>query len=1271
VHLDVLMVRTEGGTWADTAVRSDANGQPVQAPPFSDLAAPRGRGAYLLWAPPDALARGTKPHDDPEGPVRFAALPERWLVLRIAPSVNGQERRSVRGWVLKADEPGSKPVPLAEYVDPIAPADGKTQGEPVTVVGPGQLDWIGYFDNVEGRFGFHDPLDDVSAGPIAYLVCGWYRDDDLDPLSDPDIRTQADFERRVEQFGWQVPDGQFAIAKSRAIKHSQALDLLGMEVAPAVKAQRRASVIGAEAGREGFEQPLQVKDALSAAVHVAPAQWWPRHCLFHGAVVGIGWPNFAVQPTGAPLVNEEVGGPPNAKGVTVGFGTTLTEALAALVAQRDGHPEHARILQAFKLGAINELEEPDGRAKVDALLHASTFSSLPGGTVTERVYQPPLGEPPRETTLKPPGHGVFERYYHRDVKGSPDVRDALLGQSAKASAKAPFAAATRKSSSAGAFEAVRFAGKQLEAEMAVQAGGASAAAKHLELGTQRPPYRPGRWVDRERPLPRLYRPLDPVLVIEGVHRAYQYGGDGRFSRDGLLGCRLTGAPVKDYRVAFLDRTLHAEDILDAGIGNGSVPPECDDLLSELLLLDPGSAPVLVKAATRGERLSAQVERDHAETMIAQQTAWWAMRDRRADTSALVNLAPFTGTLPSPVAINLPSRPWNPLHLEWQVEYVESPGAASDWSLGELDYDEQPADIPALDAQTRRTITGRCPLAAGAGRTIASAIRRTLADARAQRSEAGGLVDVDAVHEFADDLAHSVSLAMAKMVVTTSAPPGGEQLDAAERASLGDIADALEQADVLSAPLDGLHTMLRGGLAGDGTTRRDDGSVPDGFVALRAGFLRVVRLRVVDAFGQVLDLAGSSAQQPADATRILRSEPLEVTDHPELLALPPRLTSPARLWLRFTDGSGGPEEARSATDVDAAISPVCGYLMPNHVDDALLFYGADGHDQGVVRRDEDGRVVWEDAPGAPSTVGASPALAVDNSFCAGIAQGLLDWGMVDAGLIPGQQADDNALRALMRVIDTTRWTTDPFGRQGEEHLALLVGHPVVVVRAVVRLEVQEPVDPDAVNAQTLTLRLGALTHWQDGLLGYFVNDDYRTLHCSDAAVAELARAFGPQQGFLDSIESVPDHEAALGDAESAAPVTHAYVDRSGELVLRPNQDVRLTLLVEPHTLVHATCGVLPRKEVGLRREWTQDALAKLSPTFRFGPVLVDPNKVRMPVAVDLHGSWSWDHRKSVTEWENQPVTHATQEALLPQDPPIGSEGWLRLRPIDDEKPEASS
>ena len=59
----------------------------------------------------------------------------------------------------------------------------------------------------------------------------------------------------------------------------------------------------------------------------------------------------------------------------------------------------------------------------------------------------------------------------------------------------------------------------------------------------------------------------------------------------------------------------------------------------------------------------------------------------------------------------------------------------------------------------------------------------------------------------------------------------------------------------------------------------------------------------------------------------------------------------------------------------------------------------------------------------------------------------------------------------------------------------------------------------------------------------------------------------------------------------------------------SQQVSLTLLVEPHTTVHATMGLLPRKEIGVRREWVAAGLAALAATLPLGPGARQPEADR--------------------------------------------------------------
>ena len=173
-----------------------------------------------------------------------------------------------------------------------------------------------------------------------------------------------------------------------------------------------------------------------------------------------------------------------------------------------------------------------------------------------------------------------------------------------------------------------------------------------------------------------------------------------------------------------------------------------------------------------------------------------------------------------------------------------------------------------------------------------------------------------------------------------------------------------------------------------------------------------------------------------------------------------------------------------------------------------------------------------------------------------------------------QGDAVGMSAARRLDLSTKPSV---GHTGDEHLSLLIGHPVAVMRCRLRLEVKEPIHPELLNTVSVGVRLGAVPDFQDGLLGYFVNDDYTRLYCADAAIAGFARQVGPGRGFLQQANLVPDFYQTFSNdlgatvTEGASPVTHPYVDTSGVLAIQPNQEIALTLLVEPQTVVHATAG----------------------------------------------------------------------------------------------------
>jgi hypothetical protein len=1305
VQLDVLLVRAEGGDWADCRMRDPVQNPPPDQPndaehllpdPFKTLTDDlrhlrRPRGAHLHWAIPDSLTASqslSASDSTPSASPTFPSVPDRWLVLRISPS-SSPARRAVKGWVLEADREPPVATPLEHWNEP-GPAD--TGGGPLTALGRGDPAWAAYYDNVvtydaadpnktTGRFGFYDNLTDVAQGPISYLVCGWYADNTKDPLGASTITSYSSFADALKSLGWELADDEFSVA--------------GFERPPIDDQLISGQALGGgEALPPAGPDDLPAREPDSGS-YWSDGSWWPTQTLFHGAAVGLGWPDD----NGAGVA-QVTGGPPAASALTVALGGTLPESFASLVVNASGDPKLGPMLEAFHLGILREYDQPDGSAQLDATLHASRFSGRPGGFVTETITQsvphyPQGGDSGLQRGVK----GMIDLHAGDSAKTGA-VEQAVAGGMTSVQQMGPLGAVERSPArqsfdvSAGTGTASRHAvesagagaptssSKSMRAEEQFKASTGAEQVIKGNLGSilggvltgGGPVTYTQEQVQVKRALPRYFLPQDLVILIQGGARTFKHGSDGIYSETGQLICRLSGFCVESVSArsaanANTYLTIAGSDLLEHGVDNVSVPEDCEDLLRETVLLDPGAAQAaasgaFVKAspAARATVNMAQLTQNFA----VEQTAWWAIRDPRVDQTRLLQQSGIKGMLPSPVGLTPPVRPWLPRHVDWEVEYLPSAHEAHDWDLGEIDFAPDTAGIPGPDAHSDIVLAGRTLLTGGAATSLAGAVKKALDDAN--NAGSATLVSAGSSSNAKPDgpirYGHKHIKEAVESAAADASQASGNAIPSDDRSGLQDIITTLAQMDVLSGALDHLHTKLRGMLAARGRPDAD----------LESGFLRIRRLRLVDGYGQFLDLAGSNATTSADSSQILKAGPLAIDGRPDLVALPPRFTDRTRLWLRFTDKSAGPQVPGDLNSVD--VTPLCGFVMPNHLDGTLDFYGPDGQTLGKVRPDYTAvaaaatpHIVWEDAPGRPSGVGQPPSRAMadlSSPSLGALADSLLAWGRTPQG---GGQ--DHVVSALLRVIDSTRWTVDPFSHAGEEHLSLLVGHPVAVLRARLRLEVVDDAGQPSPITNAVPVRLGALTHWQDGLFGYFANDDYTTLYCVDAAAASFARPIGPMQGFLGPIADMdqvfdalssdlhPEDLSVPADPQSA--VTHPYVNTSGWLWIQPNQDVWLTLLVEPHTTIHATTGLLPRKDAAMRREWVTAGLAKLAPTFRFGPLLVEPQKVKMPIPTDLQGTWTWDHRTDINTWNNDPVANSTGDALIPVDPPAAHEGWLQLNP----------
>jgi hypothetical protein len=399
-------------------------------------------------------------------------------------------------------------------------------------------------------------------------------------------------------------------------------------------------------------------------------------------------------------------------------------------------------------------------------------------------------------------------------------------------------------------------------------------------------------------------------------------------------------------------------------------------------------------------------------------------------------------------------------------------------------------------------------------------------------------------------------------------------------------------------------------------------------------------------------------------------------------LRPRISRPARLNLDFIGASipdTAPPVLASVDQVDpsGAVSPVSGWLLPDHLDGSLEVYDESANLLGMLLEDLNGNVVWEGAPGIPGPLGAPPAPFVAGDQAARhvvrFAAGMVAADAAAAAATPPGSPRESALAALLRVVDTTAWSVDPLGSIGTEHPSSLVGRPIAVLRMAVSIEIDSDINSvppqlnlgqtamsvrqaayDLLSSRVITVRIGELTRTDDGALGYFIGDDYGLFTPVSPEVLQQARVSGRMQGQL----------GVLGQQTVTppppAPLTHPYVDgNETPLQVRPGQTVELTVLMAPGGAVHATSGLLPRVRTALARDWISDALKHLLPTFRVGPLLVDPTTVRVPKVTGLPKQQVFTRRNNPSTWEDDQIAVATQDALLPDQPAVVREGWLRV------------
>jgi hypothetical protein len=577
-------------------------------------------------------------------------------------------------------------------------------------------------------------------------------------------------------------------------------------------------------------------------------------------------------------------------------------------------------------------------------------------------------------------------------------------------------------------------------------------------------------------------------------------------------------------------------------------------------------------------------------------------------------------------------PWVPIFLDWQLQWFPSYKGKGDgqdgwlfnpaaWSLVDGEYQYKPVNSPNIPAVLQTTYIGRTVLSR-----------------------------------------HCVDHLLAQIQNHQTRQPEGSPDAAAAATGPDPLATFLNKKRIVGQRLSGFHDQL--------VMRQPNLSLPPRgydsvliqdqyhtipylqtidqdkpyFFPQMGGFFVITRLDVVDTFGQCISVFrgnGSTfldpiisepirspslrpydTQSPIDYTHISSESPFTPK---YFLQQPLGLIQPAQLVLRWVDADDPAKEV----GLVAGANPVCGWMIPNHLDQSLAFYDPQGSFLGEVS--QAGQPRWTPAPATSAAQGdAEP----------------------EGGRIPNQILDkivtalshptSSILDDWLTGIDKSLWMIDPLGGRADPDLSVLIGRPLAILRLKIALRLegdtytnQNPqalADDNGITQISFPVELGNGRLPHDGVVGYF---DFAT--DSNACVLQLVR---PEQGspgckFL--------HVKPSTDGQA----------KDGELIV--------TVLMDPRGSLHAATGIMPVKEITIPHRFVDEPLRQMQLWFRVRSLLSPLSSISIPRLSEQNGTWEWWEQTTTGSWSSQPVTFTSANATLSVPLLAIRDGWLKLSP----------
>ena len=1220
-----------------TALQHYKSPEPEAFQNMNDSAA---RGVYLHWTLPRALRSGVQ--DQVTGQVTYPLVPNRWLIVRVwsTDAYSDNASRQVTGWVLESD------CPQTSKSESSTVAKAQTSQylvDPVTVQA-----WLNSTDPYRNTVA----LDPKSTEPqVANLGIPFPLSDSSDGweerAADPMFLTAIAPGNELFSDYYAHNAGVFSFCDSLTGIDSAKLSYLVVGWYSNPQKDLLATVPAASYTDflRGLRWTMTDNDETQATAS-----------LYQGMAFGLTWDaESPVPPQPDPM--QALHQKDNLK---VAIGNTTIDAFSALVAQQlqaTGHDAHTvKLLRAFQYDLLPMLNQVNGDALLEGQIRQAWYNAKTGVTrwmivrangvddaanaltAQEAAWLLQLNQD--QAALEKDLQQLFDRQarlYEYWLKYN-FLKDTANPQPHDAPNIAQLAQQLDPDQTGSLAEQVLSQIKTVQALLArvprPDYKNTKNAEQALQNGIQAFAQQKGLSLDKQLKAvtgARFWQANNPVIVLSGVNPSS--ATDPKESLNVRLMTRVITGIKGDSIFINADTAADVLPILKWRLP-ASLPTPMLALMHEFFFLDIDNAMSLYKAdpyLTYYELYSSMVEHQ-----------------------ALI----YLGTLPD-LNLNKWQQSWNPAYCEWSVNYTYLPDSANgepNWTFDGTDYHYTGQAGANLES---RTFGGLAVLNPSAQFVFGSRLKKFL-ETHGSDQDLQNLSDwiaqIDDWQFLALELTGFNELLALRDRRAFRRPSPQEMVGTG-----GQNQYALASLLGFGGATTGLDYALPDPYTGQVSSAPyfPDNGTPD-FHGLRRGQFYFENLIIYDQFGRkhtVIESGQPGGSSNATSFPLIRDTAL-VPKHPvnsniaAPVQLPPRVLQHAQLNFQFVDG----HDPQKTLGFNADVNPICGWVLPNHLDHSLLLYAPDGTSLGEFSLFENAQGVkagrWQPPPHSAGTSALLTSLDVVARYSPCLKQ-----------LLSSKQLQtQSGFEAFLSAIDATLWTVDPLGNRQDQNLSVLIGRPLALVRARLQLQLNGPALTDTSWAATLNpppadflsnkfaIRIGDQATRADGVIGYYTGDDYDIFNSVVAPGTTTSQSYvkqiGPPNGGTNYLE----------------------------LQFDPSSQALVCLLVDPRASIHATSGILPVKEIQIPSGFVDTALDNLEVSFHSGPLLTwlrampaqdghtppFAQAISVPMPAEQNGAWSWwEPDVDSGNWNGYGLLNAVPNAQFQSPAQTLREGVLQL------------